>query len=104
MTQRPKPRRVVFCPDCNAEVAVFYRDGQRITADYRMPGKLVTPSDATTIHRKWFRGIDVAQELADCTGSLWDAECNCRKNELHLRALLDQVTAAPKPRVPLRVG
>ena len=104
MTQRPKPWRVVFCPDCNAEVAVFYRDGQRITADYRMPGKLVTPSDATTIHRKWFRGIDVAQELADCTGSLWDAECNCRKNELHLRALLDQVTAAPKPRVPLRVG
>lgn len=104
--EAPKSWRECVCPNCNAQVARFYHHDGRLFADYRMSGRayVAADQDPSTVHKQWFRGIDVAEELDDCTDSLWEAECNCRVNNLSLRATVDQVSAATKLRVPLVVG
>lgn len=105
MRDTDKPWRRFLCPNCHATVLRLYKRHGRITADYRTKGALLAADGAATAtHHAWFTGIDVADELADCTESRLSAECNCRVNEIGLRSALEVAHNSRRNAVLLNVG
>jgi hypothetical protein len=105
MRDTDKPWRSFLCPNCHATVLRLYKRQGRITADYRTKGTLVDAGPtATTTHQAWFTGIDVADELSDCTDSQLNAECNGRVHKLSLRRILEDAHNSTEPSIILTVS